>query len=67
LFSVEKTSCQYCGSKLQAVDDVVEQAVEHAIRNGAKVDVVTGEAAASLATSGGIAAFLKARTGTLWV
>src|SRR5215471_4146774 len=67
LFSIEKTSCQYCGGNLQVVDDVVERAVEQAIRNGAKIDVVTGEAAASLATSGGIAAFLKARTGTLWV
>jgi peptide subunit release factor 1 (eRF1) len=67
LFSIEKTSCQYCGGKLQAVDDVVERAVEQALRNGAKVDVVAGEAAASLATSGGIAAFLRARTGTLRV
>jgi peptide chain release factor subunit 1 len=67
LFSTEKTSCQYCGGNLQAVNDVVERAVEHALRNGAKVDVVTGEAAASLATSGGIAAFLKARMGTLQV
>jgi peptide subunit release factor 1 (eRF1) len=67
LFSIEKTSCPYCGGKLQVVSDVVERAVEHALRNGSKVDVVVGEAAASLATSGGIAAFLKARTGTLWV
>jgi peptide subunit release factor 1 (eRF1) len=67
LFSTEKTSCQYCGGKLQAIDDVVERAVEQAFRNGAKVDVITGEAAASLAESGGIAAFLRARTGTLRV
>jgi peptide subunit release factor 1 (eRF1) len=67
LFSIEKTSCPYCGGKLQVVNDVVERAVEHALRNGSKIDVVVGEAAASLATSGGIAAFLKARTGTLWV
>jgi peptide subunit release factor 1 (eRF1) len=67
LFSIEKTSCQYCGGKLQAINDVVERAVEHTLRNEAKVDVVTGEAGASLAMSGGIAAFLKARTGTLQV
>jgi peptide subunit release factor 1 (eRF1) len=67
LFSIEKTSCQYCGGKLQAIDDVVERAVEQALRNGAKVDVVSGEAAASLADSGSIAAFLRARTGTLRV
>ena len=64
LFSTEKTSCQYCGGKLQAINNVVETAVEHALRNRARVHAVTGEAGASLATSGGIAAFLKARTGT---
>jgi peptide subunit release factor 1 (eRF1) len=64
LFSVGNEACQYCGGALQPVDDVVERASEHALRNGAKVDVVTGEASASLDTSGGIAAFLKTRTGT---
>ena len=67
LFSTEKTSCQYCGGTLQAINDVVETAVAHALRNRARVHAVTGEAGASLATSGGIAAFLKARTGTLRV
>ena len=65
LFSGNKGSCQYCGGALQPVGDVVERMLEHALRAGAKVDVVTGEASASLATSGGIAAFLKTRTGTV--
>ena len=65
LFSVAKTACQYCGGAVEAVPDVVERAVEQSLRNGAQVEVVSGEAAASLASAGGIAAFLKARTGTL--
>jgi len=65
LFSVERSICQYCGGTVEAVPDVVERAVEHTLRNGAQVEVVTGEAAASLASAGGIAAFLKVRTGTV--
>jgi peptide subunit release factor 1 (eRF1) len=47
------------------VSDVVERAVEHAVRKGAKIEVVTGEAAASLYNVGGIGAFLKARTASI--
>jgi peptide chain release factor subunit 1 len=65
LFSVGKASCQYCGGALQPVGDVVERLLEHALRSGAKVDVVTGEACASLDASGGVGAFLKTRTGTM--
>ena len=65
LFSFARASCQYCGGTLQPVGDVVERVLEHALRSGAKVDVVTGEASASLDTSGGIGAFLKTRTGTV--
>jgi peptide chain release factor subunit 1 len=65
LFSAERASCQYCGGVLQPVGDVVERVLEHALRSGVKVDVVTGEASASLDTSGGIGALLKTRTGTL--
>jgi peptide chain release factor subunit 1 len=60
-----KASCQYCGGALQPVGDVVERVLEHALRGGAKVDVVTGEASASLDSWGGIGAFLKTRTGTV--
>jgi peptide subunit release factor 1 (eRF1) len=65
LFSIRKASCQYCGGALRPVGDVVERVLEHALRRGAKVDVVTGEACTSLHASGGIGAFLKTRTGTM--
>jgi peptide chain release factor subunit 1 len=65
LFSAERASCQYCGGALQPVGDVVERALDHALRAGAKVDVATGEGSACLDKSGGIGAFLKTRTGTL--
>jgi peptide chain release factor subunit 1 len=61
LFSRERKSCLYCGSSVRPVGDVVERAVEHAVRKGAKIEIVTGEAAASLYNMGGIAAFLKTR------
>ena len=64
LFSLEKTSCSYCGGAVHPVSDVVERTVEHALRKGAKIEVVTGEASASLNSVGGIGAFLKARTVT---
>ena len=65
LFSVKRKSCAYCGGSVHAVADVVERAVEHALRKGAKIEVVTGEACASLNTVGGIGAFLKARAVSL--
>jgi peptide subunit release factor 1 (eRF1) len=67
LLSAEKASCPYCGAALRSVNDVVERAVEHALRKGAKIEIVTGEASASLDSAGGIGAFLKARTGTIQV
>lgn len=65
LFSTAKASCRYCSGKVQAVTDVVERAIEQALRNGARVQVVTGNVAATLAAGGGIAAFLRARTSAL--
>jgi peptide subunit release factor 1 (eRF1) len=65
LFSAETPSCFYCGGKLQPVDDVIERAVEHGLRQGARIEVVKGEASASLKVSGGIGAFLKARTASI--
>jgi peptide subunit release factor 1 (eRF1) len=67
LFSAGKAACQYCGGAIQAVSDIVERAVEHALRNGAKIEPITGQASASLDNSGGIGAFLKRRTGTVLV
>ena len=62
LFSTQTPVCAYCGSKVAPVHNVVERAVEHAIRKQAKVEVVKGEASASLDSAGGIGAFLKTRT-----
>ncbi|HLH31147.1 MAG TPA: hypothetical protein VKY31_08085 [Terriglobia bacterium] len=65
LFSMNRTSCQYCGASVHAIADVVERVVDRAFRNGARVETVTGEASAVLDRSGGIGAFLKTRTGTV--
>jgi len=67
LFSIANPACPYCGAAVNPVNDVVERAVEHALRKGAKVVAVTGEASAAMATGGGIGAFLKTRTGTIRV
>jgi peptide subunit release factor 1 (eRF1) len=48
-----------------AVKDVVERAVEHALRKKAKIEVVTADASAALKSAGSIGAFLKTRTGTM--
>lgn len=65
LFSTRSTRCPFCGARVSLVENVVERVVEHALRKGAKVEVVTGDAAAVLKTVGGIGAFLKTRTGAL--
>jgi peptide subunit release factor 1 (eRF1) len=67
LFSERATSCPYCGAKPQSVRDVVERAVEHALRKQARIEVVTADASEALQRAGGIGAFLKTRTGTLEV
>lgn len=61
LFLAQTAECAICGADVQPVTDIVDHAVEHAIRRRAKVEVVTGTAAATLASGGGIAAFLKTR------
>jgi peptide subunit release factor 1 (eRF1) len=62
LFSIERPACFYCDASLTRVQDVVEKSVERALRNGARIEIVRGEAASSLDNAGGIGAFLKART-----
>jgi peptide subunit release factor 1 (eRF1) len=61
LYSVERPSCLYCGQPLAPVPDVVERAVERALRKEARIEIVRAEAAASLDSAGGIGAFLKGR------
>lgn len=65
LFSLERKSCLYCGAVLRPVADIVEHAIEHALRKGARIEVVKGEASESLINAGGIGAFLRARTATI--
>ncbi len=67
LFSLERKSCLYCGAVVRRVADVVEHAIEHALRKGARIEVVKGEASESLINAGGIGAFLRARTATIQV
>jgi hypothetical protein len=65
LFSGETASCPYCNSVVQPVTNIVERAVEHVLRKRAKIEVVTGDAAAALDAAGGIGAFLKTRAGRI--
>jgi len=62
LFSRNARACSFCGSPVDRVADVVERAVAHAARKGAKVDVIRGEQAeAALMNAGGVGAFLRTR------
>jgi peptide subunit release factor 1 (eRF1) len=62
LYSINRKTCLYCSAAIDAVIDVVERAVQHALRNGSHIEVVTGEAAATLDNAGGIGALLKTRS-----
>jgi peptide subunit release factor 1 (eRF1) len=63
LYSVETALCSLCGSAVTRIEDVVERAVDHAIRKGANVEVIRSEEAeSSLTNAGGIGAFLRTRT-----
>jgi peptide subunit release factor 1 (eRF1) len=68
LFSVETASCNFCGSAATFVEDVVERAIDHAVRRGARVEVIRGEEGeSSLMNAGGIGAFLRTRTASVLV
>jgi histone H3/H4 len=68
LFSIETVSCSFCGSAVSSIEDVVERAVDHAVRRGAMVEVIRGaEAESSLMNAGGIGAFLRTRTESVLV
>jgi peptide subunit release factor 1 (eRF1) len=62
LFLLETAPCTFCSASVQPVSNIIERAVERALRHKAKVEMVTGKAAAALDTAGGIGAFLKTRT-----
>jgi peptide subunit release factor 1 (eRF1) len=62
LFSIDIGSCSFCGSTVYPIEDIVESAVDHAIRKGVKIEVIrAGEAVSSLMNAGGIGAFLRTR------
>ena len=62
LFSLETPSCPFCSSTSDRIEDVVERAVDHAIRKGAKIEVIRNvEAESSLVNAGGIGAYLRTR------
>lgn len=66
LFATRATRCIHCGSRrVEPVEDVIERAVERALRKQARIEVVTADAAKALKSVGGIGAFLKTSTGTL--
>jgi hypothetical protein len=68
LFSLETPSCPFCSSTAASIEDVVERAVDHAVRRGARVEVIRGEEAeSSLMNAGGIGAFLRTRTASVVV
>jgi peptide subunit release factor 1 (eRF1) len=67
LYGIERKSCIFCGATLHPVPDVVEHAIEHALRKGAAIEVVTGDASEALINAGGIGAFLKSRTASLQI
>jgi peptide subunit release factor 1 (eRF1) len=68
LFSLETASCALCGSAVTSIEDVVERAVDHAVRRGSTVEVIRGEEAeSSLMNAGGIGAFLRTRTASVLV
>ena len=68
LFSTETTSCPFCGSTVLPIEDVVERAVDHAIRKGVGIEVIRSEEAeSSLMNAGGIGAFLRTRTASVRV
>jgi peptide subunit release factor 1 (eRF1) len=68
LFSTGPDSCTFCGSAVSPVDDVVERAVDHAVRRDARIEVIrSGEAESLLMNAGGIGAFLRTRTASVLV
>jgi len=62
IFSTRVARCPACAATVRRADDIIERAVDHAMRKGAKVEVIRGEEAESaLLNAGGIGAFLRTR------
>jgi intracellular sulfur oxidation DsrE/DsrF family protein len=62
LFSDTVDSCKVCGATLVSAVNVVERAIERALRQAAKIEAVKGQALNVLNEAGGIGAFLKPAT-----
>jgi peptide subunit release factor 1 (eRF1) len=64
LFAVDRKSCT-CGGEIHEVPNIVEHAIEHALRRGANIEVVSRNASAALISAGGIGALLRTRTAVI--
>ena len=64
LFSRKVDSCNACGATVISAVNVVERAIERALRQNATIEVVKGQASDSLNGTGGIGAFIKTKADT---
>lgn len=59
LFAVSSGACEYCGTPIKPVDDLMERMVERAVQQDSLLEEVTGNAAVRLREVGGIGAVLR--------
>jgi len=59
LFAPGDNSCQYCGSSLVFLTDLIDRIRERAAERGVKLECVKGKEAKALSDEGGIGAFIK--------
>ncbi len=59
LYAENETACAFCGGPLGPVEDLVEAMAERAAEEGARVELVRGEAAERLRSVGGVGAYLR--------
>jgi peptide subunit release factor 1 (eRF1) len=59
VYSEATTVCEYCGTSVAAIDDLIHLAAARALLDGARIAQVRNEAAAHLNVSGGVGAFLR--------
>jgi hypothetical protein len=68
MYAVETPACSFCGSTPARVPDIVERAVDCAVRRSARVEIIRSrEGQSALINAGGIGAFLRTRTATALV
>jgi len=59
IFPARFLNCEYCDKALQALDDVIQSAIEKALATGARIEQIRGAAAQRLLGAGGVGAFLR--------